>query len=195
MDTADQLAELPLFRKVERPDREALIRLMRRQSYPQGAVLFRKGDSGDSLYLILKGRVRIFTYDSQGNEITIRYLSEMFGEFSVLDRLPRSTSAAAADDLDVLVLHRDDFTAFVRERPIVGLAVMRDLAERARYTTDFVRSVMDATDQIAQGHYEVAQEVQAGTANRDIEQLVAAFVQMARDVQAREEALKAQGSG
>jgi CRP-like cAMP-binding protein len=166
---------------------------MRRQSYPQGAVLFHKGDSGDSLYLILKGSVRIFTYDSQGNEITIRYLAEMFGEFSVLDRLPRSTSAAAEEDLDVLVLHRDDFTAFVRERPIVGLAVMRELAERARYTTDFVRSVLDATEQIAQGHYEVAQDIQTGTANRDIEQLVAAFVQMARDVQAREEALKAQG--
>ena len=86
MDRVDQLAGSPLFKGVERADREALIARMRRQSYPKGAVLFDKGDAGDSMYIILSGRVRIYTRDAQNNEITIRYLSEMFGEFAMLDQ-------------------------------------------------------------------------------------------------------------
>jgi signal-transduction protein with cAMP-binding, CBS, and nucleotidyltransferase domain len=125
MDIAEQLTGSPLFRGVDRADREALIKVMRSQSYPKGAVLFHKGDAGDSMYIILSGRVRIFTHDAQGNEITIRHLSEMFGEFSMLDQKPRSASASAAADLEVLVLHRDDFNAFLRERPLVGLSMMR----------------------------------------------------------------------
>jgi CRP/FNR family cyclic AMP-dependent transcriptional regulator len=193
MDIAEQLAGSPLFKGVDRADREALIHRMRRQSYPKGAVLFDKGDTGDSMYIILSGRVRIYTRDAQNNEITIRHLSEMFGEFSMLDQKPRSAAAAAADDLEVLVLHRDDFNAFLHERPLVGLSMMRNLVERVRYTTTYLQRVLDATEQLSQGNYETVQVVADSGTDAEIQGLIGAFVQMVSGVQAREKTLK-QGS-
>jgi CRP-like cAMP-binding protein len=190
MDIVDQLEGSKLFRGVERADREALIARMHRQSYPKGAVLFEKGDAGDSMYIILSGRVRVYTRDAQNNEITIRYLSEMFGEFAMLDQKPRSAAVAAADDLEVLALHRSDFNAFLRERPLVGLSMMRSLVERVRYTTTYLQRVLDATEQLSQGNYNAMKTVAASGDDEDIQVLISAFVQMVRGVQAREESLK-----
>jgi CRP-like cAMP-binding protein len=196
MDLADQLAGSPLFKGVERPDREALIKVMRRQSYPKGAILFHKGDPGDSMYIILSGRVRIFSPQADGSELPIRSLSEMFGEFAMLDQEPRSTSAAAEVDLEVLVLHRDDFNGFLRERPLVGLSMMRNLVERVRYTTNFLQRVIDVTQQLARGEYtDVAPVANADSdseTDAEIHKLVDALAQMVRAVQAREERLKHQ---
>jgi CRP-like cAMP-binding protein len=190
MDIVDQLAGSQLFKGVARADREALISRMRRQSYPKGAVLFDKGDAGDSMFIILSGRVRIYTRDAQNNEITIRYLSEMFGEFAMLDQKPRSAAAVAAEDLEVLVLHRSDFNAFLRERPLVGLSMMRSLVERVRYTTTYLQRVLDATEQLSQGEYNVMRTVAESSADEEIQVMISAFVQMVRGVQAREETLR-----
>jgi CRP-like cAMP-binding protein len=190
MDIVDQLAGSQLFKGVARADREALISRMRRQSYPKGAVLFDKGDAGDSMFIILSGRVRIYTRDAQNNEITIRYLSEMFGEFAMLDQKPRSAAAAAAEDLEVLVLHRSDFNAFLRERPLVGLSMMRSLVERVRYTTTYLQRVLDATEQLSQGEYNVMRTVAESSADEEIQVMISAFAQMVRGVQAREETLR-----
>lgn len=191
MVIAAQLESSPLFKGVSSADREALIRVMERRSYLKGTVLFQKGAPGDSMYLILSGRVRIFTEDAQGDELTIRYLSEIFGEFSVLDQRPRSASAEAADDLEVLILHRGDFLNFLHERPLVGLSMMRNLAERVRYTTTYLQKVMDASQQLLQGDYDQAvQEIPDSNTDAEIQSLLQSFIQMVRGVQSRERTLK-----
>ncbi|MBI5959379.1 MAG: cyclic nucleotide-binding domain-containing protein [Chloroflexi bacterium] len=193
MNIAEQLANSPLFKGVEVAEREALIRVMQRRTYRQGEILFHKGDPGDSMYLILSGRVRIFMHDEQGNELTIRHLSEMFGEFSVLDQQPRSASAAAADNLEVLVLHRDNFLAFLREHPLVGISMMRNLSERVRYTTTYLQKVIDATQQLLQGNYEQAmREIPDSASDAEIQELIQSFVDMARQVQDRAQTLEQQ---
>jgi CRP-like cAMP-binding protein len=185
--TAEQLGGSPLFKGVDLADREALIRTMQRRSYKQGTVLFEKGDAGDSMFIILAGQVRIYTRDEQGNEFTLRYLNQTYGEFAMLDQQPRSASASAAEDLEVLVLHRDDFLAFLRERPLVGLSMMRNLVERVRYTTLYLQKVMNATQQLLRGEYDQAVQgvSQAGT-DAEIQTMIQTFLQMVRNVQARE---------
>jgi CRP/FNR family transcriptional regulator, cyclic AMP receptor protein len=197
-DIATQLAGTALFRGVDVQDREALISLMNHKKFGPGDGLFEKGSPGDTMYIILSGRVRIYTYDAEGNPLTIRYLEETFGEFSMLDSRPRSASAAADGPLEVLILHRDDFMAYVKERPLVGLAMMRQMVERVRYTTTYLQRVLDAVEQLAQGNYEGAVErvsespTDADTTDAEIQELVASFISMVRDVQAREEILKRQ---
>ena len=188
---AERLAEHVLFKGVDRANREALIRVMERRHFPKGAVLFRRGDPGSAMYIILSGKVRIYTEDAEGNEFTIRYLSEMFGEFSMLDQRPRSASVAVAEDLDVLILHRDDFTRYLREHPMVGLAMMRNLVERVRYTTTYLQHVIEATRRLASGDYDlVMQEVPEAETDQEIQALIQAFVRMVQGVQTREIALQ-----
>ncbi len=188
---AERLAEHVLFKDVDRADREALIRVMERRHFPKGTVLFRRGDPGSAMYIILSGKVRVYTEDAEGNTFTIRDLSEMFGEFSMLDERPRSASVAAAEDLDVLILHRDDFTRYLREHPMVGLAMMRNLVERVRYTTTYLQRVLEATRQLASGNYKpMIQDAPEAETDAEIQTLIQAFVQMVQGVQTREIALQ-----
>jgi CRP-like cAMP-binding protein len=141
------------------------------------------------VYIILAGHVRIYTQDDQGTELTIRHYgpTQMFGEFSMLDQRPRSASAAADEALEVLVLNRQNFLAFLQERPLVGLAMMRNLVERVRYTTTYLQNVMDAVQKITVGDYDQAvQEIPASETGAEIQLLIESFVQMVRSVQQRE---------
>ncbi len=139
MGIADQLQQTALFREVELVDLEALVSRMEQLSFPQGSIIFSQGDTGDSMYIIRRGRIRIYMQD-QDQEITLTHYgeNEIFGELSPLDLRPRSASASAAEDLDVLVLDRLHFLEFLEERPLIGMAMIRSLSQRLRNTTTYL---------------------------------------------------------
>ncbi len=193
----EQLEGSKLLKGVPPADREALIASMRRETHPAGKVLFQKDEPGDSMYIILSGRVRIFTRDSEGREIPIRDYgpSQMFGEFAILDDQPRSASAAATESLEVLVLSRQIFLDFLKERPVVGLSMMQSMVDRVRYTTIYLQNVLDATQRLSRGEYDQAvQEMSGSETDSETQKLVDLFVQLLRSVQERENTLKQQRS-
>ncbi len=187
MNLVEQLAHYALFRGLSAEDYQGLIDVMQQKHYAPGETLFKRGDPGDAMYLILKGRVKIYTRDAGGNVFTLRYLSEMFGEFAMLDGRSRSTYAEADGELDVLILYRDDFIKFLNKRPIVGVSLMRNLVERVRYTTVYLQQVMDATHQLAQGDFESISSIPqaASHAETEIRELIGAFIDMAQALQMR----------
>ncbi|MCD4684797.1 MAG: cyclic nucleotide-binding domain-containing protein [Anaerolineae bacterium] len=190
MDVAERLKDYSLFKDVSAKDRQGLIDVMREETYAKNDMVFDRGDDGDSMYIILSGSVRIVTEDADGNPFTIRRLTEMFGEFSVLDKQLRSAAVIADEDLKVLVLHRKDFMEFIRQRPVVGLSMMRNLVERVRYTTIYLQEVMDATHQLVHGEYEELQDLSASSTEAEIQKLIQAFIDMAQSVQTRERTLQ-----
>ncbi len=140
MNIAQRLHEVDLFKEVHLEDLEALSERMKPEHFDRGQVLFSANDIGDTMYFIQKGRIRIYMQDEDGEELTLTHygVNEIFGELSPIDGLPRSASAAAVEDLEVLALHREDFLDFLDERPQIGLAMMRSLSERLRNTTTYL---------------------------------------------------------
>jgi CRP-like cAMP-binding protein len=193
MTIAEELKKFPLFKSVELNELEALARLMEQQTYPVRAVLFEKDQPGDAMYLIRSGRVRIFLRDPQGNEITFRHYGpgQIVGEFALIDEKPRSASAEAAEPLEAMILSRDNFLKLLRERPILGVEMMRSLAERVRYTTSYLEKLFSAINLLLNNEYEQAiQEMSISTDQDEIRNLIHAFVQMVTNLREREEALK-----
>lgn len=96
-------------------------------------VLIREGDLPDSLYVILKGRVRIYLTDEKGGELvlTTKGPGEYFGEMMLDDR-PRSACVAALERCELGVIPRERFTAFLLEQPEVALRLIRDLIRVSR---------------------------------------------------------------
>lgn len=191
--SAEQLQHAPIFSEVTRDDLEFLLKFTSHEHHEEGTLLFNQGDPGDAMYIILSGRIRIFTVDAQSNQLTIRYYgtNEIVGELALLDQEPRSTSADAADILDVLVLRRNDFLEFLHERPAVGLAMMRNLTGRVRYTTSYLEKVLDSVRLLSTGDYDRAlQELQTTTEAGQIQGLISAFIEMTRSVRQREDQLK-----
>jgi CRP-like cAMP-binding protein len=188
MVDVDELRRFPLLRTISPTDLAALRAVMHRKMFPKNALLFRKGEPGDTMLLICSGQARIFMRDGQGNEITFRTLGagHSVGEFSLLDRKPRSASAAALTPLDALILQRDDFLWLLRERPMVGMELMRSLAERIRYTTSYLERLYDALGLLANSEYEEAIREMALSSDEDeIQTLITTFLEMVRRVQER----------
>jgi CRP-like cAMP-binding protein len=194
MNIVEQLKEAPLFRGVPLADLEALMPLMQRQTFSAGSVLFEEGATSDSMYIILAGNVRIYTKDKQNNEITLSQFGpgRVFGDFALVDQRPRSASVAAIDAVDALILQRETFQAFLPKHPMVGLAMVRNLAERVRYATIYLDKINDFIQRLSLGEYEQAiQEIsETGSSTDDeIQGLIVSFLQMVHSVQAREQNL------
>ena len=83
--------------------------------------------------------MRIYLVSQDGREITLRIYGRgsVFGEFAVLDGEPRSTSAAAMEDLTTFLLYRDDFMELLRHNFSLVQHVISMLTERLRYTTSY----------------------------------------------------------
>lgn len=187
MIAPDELRQFPLFRTIDAAALTALAGAMQRRTFPAKTVLFRQGDPGEAMLLITAGQVRIFLHDEQGNEITLRMVGagQIVGEFSLLDHKPRSASASALAALDVLVLQRADFLRLLNERPLVGVELMRSLAERIRYSTSYLERLYDATELLSRSEYDEAiREMALASDEDEMRELITTFLTLVGRVRA-----------
>lgn len=192
-DIGEQLKQAPLFRGVNPVDLEALVKAMTLQHFTAGHTLFHKGDVGDTMYIIISGRIRIFTTDKYGNEITLNYLEppQIFGDFSIVDEQPRSASAMIDEAAALLTLTRDAFMKFLPEHPTVGLAMIRNMADQVRHVTNYLSKVDEAIAQLSVGEYEQAiRQITEGETVSEVASLTKAFIEMIHTVRERETALR-----
>ena len=127
------LAKIRLFEGLPEPALRALAENSASRTLAADTLIIREGDLPDSLYVVLKGRVRIFLTDEKGAELvlTTKGPGEYFGEMMLDDR-PRSASVAALERCELGVIPREHFTAFLLEQPEVALRLIRDLIRVGR---------------------------------------------------------------
>ncbi len=137
----DALRSVPLFRALDEEAALELCDLLTTRDVPAGTPLFHRGESGDSMYLIEQGCVRISVKDTDGHDTILAELGngEFFGEMSLLDGHPRSADATAKANSRLAILPRADFRAFLRKNPDVALGVLTALTHRLRRTDDLLR--------------------------------------------------------
>ncbi len=130
----EYVSQLPLLARLPQGDRLALAQRARLRSYKAGTTIFGEGEPGDSLHVVVDGRVRIVAGGPNGEEATVAVVGpgDCFGEFSLLDGLPRSASAIAPVATKTFMVTRDDFVEWVTERPSAALAIMETLSLRLR---------------------------------------------------------------
>jgi hypothetical protein len=135
------LKRVPLFSTLTLEQLASIDRLMVTRHYVKGESIFRKGDVGAELYVVLEGEVRIHL-DHDGHEVTLARhgASKVVGEMSVFDDQPRSASAQAAENTTVRVLRRDRMQAIVHEHPEVLLEFVKNLSQRLRVMNEQLES-------------------------------------------------------
>lgn len=117
-------------------------------------TLFREGDEGDQMYLIKSGKIRIVKEMSKGEEKTLAVLEAgaFFGEMAVLDKRPRSASAIAETDTELIIVNRDVFLRKINENPFIKYVILT-LTERLRKTDDMLKYVSVHNEQMRFIHY------------------------------------------
>ncbi|HXQ74504.1 MAG TPA: DUF1003 domain-containing protein [Pyrinomonadaceae bacterium] len=140
--TLEALRSVPLFASLDDDAARDLRNLLSEKTVPQNTRLFRQGDTGDAMYLIESGRVRISLRDADKQEVTLAELAQgdFFGEMSIIDGRQRSADAQVIESARLAVLSRDAFLSFVRKKPDVALEMLSALTDRLRRTDELLRS-------------------------------------------------------
>jgi CRP/FNR family transcriptional regulator, cyclic AMP receptor protein len=99
------------------------------ERFAAGDVIFTTGDLGDRFYVVREGTV---TLSVNGRKLEDVGPGGIFGELGLLDHSPRSATATATTDCDVIPLDERSFVFHVSQTPFFALTVMRVLAERLR---------------------------------------------------------------
>jgi CRP/FNR family cyclic AMP-dependent transcriptional regulator len=155
------LKNFALFEGLQDAELRALGASAVTRAFPKQAIIINEGDIGDSLFLIVSGRVKIYLSDEHGKELilAIKGQGQYFGEMALDEKL-RSASVMTLDPSQFAVIPRADFKAFVLQHAEVALRLFQNLARVARGMNENVRSLamMDVYGRVARMLLELAVE-------------------------------------
>ncbi len=112
------------------------------RTFPRNTVLINEGDVGDALYVLLSGRVKVYSSNEAGREFVIDFHGpgEYVGEMS-LDGAPRSASVMTVEPTTCAVVNRAQFRDFVLAHPDFAMHLIERLIHRVRVTTGNLKSL------------------------------------------------------
>lgn len=149
---AEHLQSSPLFTGLEPAAVDSLSGVCRVEQVPRGRAILEEGSLGESMFVLMRGQVRVEKQTPSDDRYTVTFLShetgDFFGELGLLDPDRRSATVTAESDCEVIVIDRDRFLEFGNAHPIAGLSVTRriasNLATRLRRANDDVITLFAA---------------------------------------------------
>lgn len=113
---------------------ESIVKKGRSTRYAKGAAIYQRGDAGDSLMILLSGRVKITNVTADAREVALNFLGpgDLAGELAALDGGPRSANASALEATEALVIWRRDLLPVLEAHPKAMLEIIAALAAKVR---------------------------------------------------------------
>lgn len=135
-----------LFEEIPGEDLAQIAQIADEVHHEEGDEIFQEGDPGDTLYLVVSGKVRVHQGD---REVAVVGERQVVGEMSFLDSEPRSASVTALTDLTVLRLAREDFNEILAEKAEIANGFIKVLTRRWRNTLKLLADTQDRLDRVA----------------------------------------------
>src|SRR6266702_8943365 len=112
------------------------------RAYPKNTIIINEGETADSLFIVLSGRMKVYASNAAGREVVIAFHGpgEYVGEMS-LDGSPRSASVMTMEPTSCAIVTRANFRQFVLAHPEFALHLVEKLIQRVRITTETVKSL------------------------------------------------------
>jgi len=136
------LKNVPIFSELSKKELHEVEEIIHRREYKKGEPVFRMGDPGLGMYIIINGMVNIVEENEKNEMKTLAVLKDgaFFGDLALLDEAPRSASAIADDSCDILGFFRPDFLDLLYRKPKLGIKILialsRIIGERLRRTNE-----------------------------------------------------------
>jgi len=110
-----QLSKLQLFSDLSEPVTTELSEILKEFNYKRNTIVISQGDNTRSLYIVVKGRLKVLATDAEGNQTIFSFLGtgDVFGELSLLDDAPRSASVITVEETQVLHLNHQHFSEII----------------------------------------------------------------------------------
>lgn len=139
------LRKVPLFADLDSAHLESILRVTETRSIPRGQVLFSEGDRGDSLYLVLAGRVKAALIAEDGRELILAILGpgEIVGEMALFDlEEQRSATVVTLEDCQFLTLSGAQFKSVLNQNPAIAITLLRTLSARLKETSSRIANLI-----------------------------------------------------
>jgi signal transduction histidine kinase len=128
------LESVALFQGLEPDERQGLRRIAQERRFVTGQEIFREGDPGDGVYVIRAGLVEIAHFADKNEHRVFSRLGpgDIFGEMAVIENLPRSATAIAANDAQVSFIPREEMLGLLRRSPGLAFNLLQEISRRLR---------------------------------------------------------------
>ncbi len=125
------LKTLPIFEDLRDADLGRLAQALHARTYHAGETIFLEGDIGRALFVLETGKVDLTKKDDSGGQRKIFAVGpgEFFGEMALLEQLPRTASATAAERSRLYLLYRSKLDTLLSSQPRIGVTIMTHLAQ------------------------------------------------------------------
>ena len=147
----DILKAVPFFRDLTPEELDRVISLGRMVTYPKDMVLFKEGDPGEALYVVVDGSVRIGKSVSATGDHAMAFMERgsCFGEMALVDEFPRSATAVACQESRILFIEKHIFVNLLEKDPVVARKILwefcRSLSLRLREASDRIVALSSFT--------------------------------------------------
>ena len=133
----EALLTSPFFRPMRHEELHEIIGFASDRRVAKGTVIVRKGDPGNSMMVVLAGRVRVSNVSADGKEVTLNMIGpgEIVGEIALLDGKPRTADATATEDTTLMVVERQQFLPFLLRDASLVERLLVVLCDRLRRTS------------------------------------------------------------
>jgi CRP/FNR family cyclic AMP-dependent transcriptional regulator len=130
------LQNVSLFANLSASELEPLTKRLIARRYREGETIFEQGSPGNSLYIVKSGLVDIEITNPEGDTQIVAQCGpgQVFGEFALLDGLPRSAGAVACARSELLILTRPEFFMYLEQHPTVAINLLILISRRLRFT-------------------------------------------------------------
>ncbi|MFP4546873.1 MAG: Crp/Fnr family transcriptional regulator [Fidelibacterota bacterium] len=157
------IKNVPLFSSIPEEQLEKISKCLIEKKYNKEAMIVMEDETGDSLFIIAEGRVKITRYSDDGDEVILTILGEddFFGEMSLIDGEVRSANVVALERTTVYVLTRHDLFNLIEKNPSIAIAMLEEMATRLRKSDKYIKglSLNDAETRVGMTLYNLSEQM------------------------------------
>lgn len=138
------LKRIPFLSALAPAHLREVYRLAREIDVPAGEPVFAKRQDADAMFIVLSGRIKIFTDSAGKKRKTFAYLAEgeFFGEMALVEELPRTASAQAVEASRLMLIYKKDFQRLLARDPKLTLYLLRTVCARLRHANEEIEGML-----------------------------------------------------
>lgn len=144
---------VPIFAELPTEVLAKIEKIGTKRKYSKDEPILLEEDSGNALFVILSGKVKVSRSSNDGREVILTILgeSDFFGEMAILDGLARSANVIAIEESEVFLIQRNDFLQLLQDHPEISIILLQELTSRLRNADMKIKalSLKDAEGKVA----------------------------------------------
>ena len=152
--TPELLADVELFAHMNDEDRARLAQFIGARELPAGTLLFQAGQPGEAMYVVKRGEIELYIKDNAGQKIALATVGagQVFGEMALLDHGPRTATARALEDSELLELDRESLLLLFKTTPTAALSLLAAVSHMTRKADELLRQRVsrNANEEVAE---------------------------------------------